>query len=454
MATAKKKVVVAPKKAAAKAEKVVRYIVKPKTPLKANTPEVPEGYIYVGMGQEFKVNEKDAKIHFAYITPGSSYERWRFETRSYVQGYNSSMAFAFKADSETVQLNGTPAKQVVNPKRKQPKGGDKVPTGFVCIGQGKDLAGKSITGEWHYRYLNNTSWIRFSGTGPFKPDKYSDYYVAVKKGSALHTASLVYEDGTKVAAKPVKSAFAGLVLHPARCPMPTKLAAKLPAGYVYVGDNFDMAGKSISQFHYAYENDSTWNDHTGSYTPTTGGSKLYFVVKETSAEAKAAYLTKAKAAAYKPLVAADLSLEKQIELATSFAGKHLTVKRDTSVRKFSNYAVVVAGDATLSNYSSNVRNFAASHKKPFVVVNLNGNSYPIFELNEIAPEPIVVNGYTGVEGKDAWVFGCATISKDLLKAAKDFLEASAKVRGGNRTVDSVTIGSGKFTLDILKKLVK
>lgn len=61
-----------------------------------------------------------------------------------------------------------------------------------------------------------------------------------------------------------------------------------------------------------------------------------------------------------------------------------------------------------------------------------------------------INGYKPENEGNFWVFGCAEISKELIKGIVDLNEKS----GGNRSIQSVKIGAGTFTIEQLKELAK
>lgn len=72
-------------------------------------------------------------------------------------------------------------------------------------------------------------------------------------------------------------------------------------------------------------------------------------------------------------------------------------------------------------------------------------------FKEVKPWPnFKINGYKPENEGDFWVFGCAEISKELIKGIVDLNEKSL----GNRGIDSVRIGAGTFTIVQLKELAK
>jgi hypothetical protein len=72
---------------------------------------------------------------------------------------------------------------------------------------------------------------------------------------------------------------------------------------------------------------------------------------------------------------------------------------------------------------------------------------------KIVENGVKVNGYVGNDTGDYYEFGCAEIPKhDLLDAREFLLVQSKKPYGGNRKIESVKIGAGDFTLEILNKM--
>jgi hypothetical protein len=65
---------------------------------------------------------------------------------------------------------------------------------------------------------------------------------------------------------------------------------------------------------------------------------------------------------------------------------------------------------------------------------------------------IAVNGYEGEDKGDYWKFGCAEINKEVLKRAKQLIDMSHLTPVGNRKIESIKIGEGVFTLEILKEM--
>lgn len=94
----------------------------------------------------------------------------------------------------------------------------------------------------------------------------------------------------------------------------------------------------------------------------------------------------------------------------------------------------------------------ADHTAFYRFVGFNGE----FGEFNLAPEPIVVNGYAGKAVGDYWNFGCANISVEDLLLARNFLRdaknTASKSKKVNRTIKCVYIGDGCFTLDILERM--
>lgn len=75
---------------------------------------------------------------------------------------------------------------------------------------------------------------------------------------------------------------------------------------------------------------------------------------------------------------------------------------------------------------------------------------------KLAPKSVVVNGETGEDKGGYWKFGCANISTDELRHARNFLQVSKRIidkhKSVNRNVEGVMIGKGLFTLEILERM--
>lgn len=75
---------------------------------------------------------------------------------------------------------------------------------------------------------------------------------------------------------------------------------------------------------------------------------------------------------------------------------------------------------------------------------------------EVVNEEVVVTNhrgekYTAQNNGQTWKFGCAEISKSLVK---ELYETMSKTHTGNRQASKVTIGAADFSLDTLKALVE
>jgi len=78
--------------------------------------------------------------------------------------------------------------------------------------------------------------------------------------------------------------------------------------------------------------------------------------------------------------------------------------------------------------------------------------HPELYVPELYVEKIKVNGFEAEDKGDYYKFGCEEISKELLRATKKLIESSNSYAENQKRVQSVKIGAGEFTLDILNKL--
>ncbi len=73
------------------------------------------------------------------------------------------------------------------------------------------------------------------------------------------------------------------------------------------------------------------------------------------------------------------------------------------------------------------------------------------EAFEIAPDPVKINGYEAKDEGQNIRFGCAVIPKDTLRTVRDLMKQATP--GEFKKVESVMIGKGQFTLEIIDKLL-
>lgn len=155
-----------------------------------------------------------------------------------------------------------------------------------------------------------------------------------------------------------------------------------------------------------------------------------------------------------------MTLEQQIKFAKSLVGKRIrsiVLTNETFLIQSFNVGHVIP-----NRFHSTVKDDARETlKKQDVFVFISGAGYDRLILPDSKPsdfeiqKEVKVNGYVAEDMGDYYKFGCATISKNRLLAAKTFLEDNScdKCSSNNRKAKSVTIGAGEFTLEILNQLV-
>lgn len=83
------------------------------------------------------------------------------------------------------------------------------------------------------------------------------------------------------------------------------------------------------------------------------------------------------------------------------------------------------------------------------------DTLPLFMCEEIKTISVVAHDgqtYTAESDGDCWKFGCARISKTLIKQSLNLM--NDKTHGGNRQIEKITIGKCDFTRETLKALVE
>ena len=83
------------------------------------------------------------------------------------------------------------------------------------------------------------------------------------------------------------------------------------------------------------------------------------------------------------------------------------------------------------------------------------DTFPLFMCEEIKTISVVAHDgqtYTAESDGDCWKFGCARISKTLIKQSLNLM--NDKTHGGNRQIEKITIGKCDFTRETLKALVE
>lgn len=152
-------------------------------------------------------------------------------------------------------------------------------------------------------------------------------------------------------------------------------------------------------------------------------------------------------------------LGKQIELAKSLIGETIYSLENPDVcGVVDSYKI---SDEIFFTSKLNTERFSKVLKKQPVVVELKGTwndnvpmgyiLVPGDSFPKIRKPVVKVNGCEAKEDGEFYFFGCAMISKENLKEAKLLLSRQSK-SAGNRKIESVKIGKGDFTLEILEQL--
>lgn len=158
-------------------------------------------------------------------------------------------------------------------------------------------------------------------------------------------------------------------------------------------------------------------------------------------------------------------VEEQIKLAKSYIGKRIRNHAGDDSGLVEGFKVYTNINELWNPTKSLIESFNKTLKTQDVVVALRGkwNSgksmvKPIGDgIVEHIKEPwedVKVNGYPAKKSSYGYDFGCANIDNSVLQSARKFLEDNkSNCAKGNRSIQSVKIGEGEFTLDILNKLL-
>lgn len=157
------------------------------------------------------------------------------------------------------------------------------------------------------------------------------------------------------------------------------------------------------------------------------------------------------------------SIDSRVALAKTFIGKKLTLFSDKNVWAEAKTVEVLFDNKKIVNA---VPELKARFKKH---LDLHGNVVVLMgEYSDgsdmvrcvdsnadmsLYVEKVRINGFDAEEFKTYYKFGCAKISKRMLRDVRDFLfnwEAPSKI--SNRKLESVKIGAGDFTFETLNKL--
>lgn len=143
-------------------------------------------------------------------------------------------------------------------------------------------------------------------------------------------------------------------------------------------------------------------------------------------------------------------IKDQYEKAKALIGKKITRSSLTMVVKTVHLELLNSNSSVFSN------EFFERHG--YVIQLKGGGSCIPFDSNvEICKQVIVVKAHDGVEYEaknngECWKFGCAEISKQLIKKAYELMDTTFD--SGNRKLNKITIGACDFDFDTLKKLVE
>lgn len=157
------------------------------------------------------------------------------------------------------------------------------------------------------------------------------------------------------------------------------------------------------------------------------------------------------------------SIDSRVALAKTFIGKKLVLFSDKNVWAEAKTVEVLFDDKKIANA---VPELKARFKKH---LDLHGNVVVLMgEYSDgsdmvrcvdsnadmsLYVEKVRINGFDAEEFASYYKFGCAKISKKMLKDARDFLfnwDAPSAI--SNKKPQSVKIGAGDFTLEALNKL--
>lgn len=154
----------------------------------------------------------------------------------------------------------------------------------------------------------------------------------------------------------------------------------------------------------------------------------------------------------------ECSLKEQIDYARNFLGKKIKTARYDKVGIVKGISYIEKADNVTGKLKAEMQEFisnqglivcldveeAAGIFRPYWV-------HPILCPIQEHLEKVKVNGYEAEDCGDYFKFGCAKIDKEQLNAAKYLLQSIWP--NSNKKVESVKIGTGEFTLEILKKLL-
>lgn len=158
-------------------------------------------------------------------------------------------------------------------------------------------------------------------------------------------------------------------------------------------------------------------------------------------------------------------LENQIDIVKTLIGRYFKNRYTGVISKIMGLSVYIKGDRPkgVGKGNSTVNNLMEEQGFAIFLDSYCEDKddryhYPIGVGASITmyEKPIVkVNNYEAKDCGDYYEFGCAKISKNRLKRAYDYLLREPLIdNNSNRKVNSIKIGEGEFTLEILKLLVE
>lgn len=142
----------------------------------------------------------------------------------------------------------------------------------------------------------------------------------------------------------------------------------------------------------------------------------------------------------------------QLEEAKKLVGKKIKNSYDKAAETCEKVflAVDIGGD------TSEVMNKEIREKGYCIGVKTNKrNTFALSMCKKIETVSVTAHDgqtYTAESDGDCWKFGCARISKTLIKQSLNLM--NDKNFGGNRQIEKITIGKCDFTLETLKALVE
>jgi len=159
----------------------------------------------------------------------------------------------------------------------------------------------------------------------------------------------------------------------------------------------------------------------------------------------------------KPVVTLD-KVKSELAKAKKLIGKHIKVLI-SGIGVTGNVTVVKGAEILLEKEN----NWSAIAQKTldengYIVVLVTEHGATLFDPNcyKLVKKVAVVNHqgqeYTAQDCGSFWKFGCAKISKQLIRDLYNVM--SSKNYQGNRSVTKVTIGAADFSLDTLKDLME